>query len=313
MKEKDLKEFLANELRMRYSDTSILEYDDNAVLHDILGSFSSADEKDLKIMNENIINFSRKLIINNSGTQENVLDNPFFQELLDKYNIRPTKEDFQKIRDKNLNICSVGYGGAMINIWYNIYLWAMELSETRIFKNLVIFDKDNIDFSNLPRIGKPIVLNYHSEISTEIDDRFTIIPLLKKVAIIDVEKELTKKRQVITFAQWLTDEHIKVLNNKNYIIVGAPNLDTRRLLRDMDASFYFIGHSDYEVEISYQPEISSNLANETYGSIDIPVLLINMHLAAAAFIKHLASDKLPNQGEKILEINLKTEKENADE
>jgi uncharacterized protein YjfI (DUF2170 family) len=91
-----------------------------------------------------------------------------------------------------------------------------------------------------------------------------------------------------------------MLNKKNYIIVGAPDLDTRRMLTEKKADFYFMGHSNTEVDVTFRPEVTSSLVIENYGSIDIPVLLINLQLATAAFIKELASDSKPDETNQVL-------------
>jgi hypothetical protein len=314
MGRKTLKNYLKNEIRMRYAEDSILDYDDNDALHRLFknNGISTRTAENAKILNDNIIKLSESLLTNQetkAAGNPAAFEEPLFHTLLDQHNLRPTKEDFQKIRDKNIKLCVVGYGGAMINILYNMYLWAMELSETRIFDRIIVFDKDDIDFSNIPRIGKSIAFNYLPTLVMNTDSSFPEINTVKKVSLITVEKELSKQRKIITFSQWLQDEHVKTLNDKGYTMIGAPTLETRTMLRNNNADFYFIGHAGYEVEITYQPEITSGLTVETYGSIDIPVLLINLQLATAALIKQLASDEQPTSNQKLFDFDLKTEKE----
>jgi hypothetical protein len=304
-----LKKFLQNEIRMRFAPTSILNYDDNKVIHQMLTSgFDNQDARAFNIMNPNIVSSSYELSINQEVDLVDLpksLSDPLTQELLDYLEIRPTKEMFQRIREKEIKLAVVGYGGAMLNMLYNMYVWSMELSETRVFENIIVFEKDTVDFSNIVRFGKPVAFKYVAEIASNFDQDVAGIKRLKKRSLIDQEKELSKKRKIMSFANWMQDEHIKVLNEKNYVIVGAPNLDTRNILHDLEAKFYFFGHSDTEVEVSFRPQISSGLAVETYGTIDIPVLLINLQLATAAFLKELAYGDERQSNDKILTFDLK--------
>ncbi len=308
----NLKKYLENEVRMRFSPTSILPYDDNKIIHNLLKEDISVQEaKDAKLMNPNIVKMSRKLLLNqqfSDQTNDASFSDPLTQEIMKELDILPTKEDFQKIRDKDINLCVVGYGGAMVNMLHNMYTWAMEVSEVRIFKNIVIFEKDTVDFSNLIRFGKPVSFDYTAEFASFASDDSQGIKTLKKISMITNEKELSKKRKIISFVEWLRDNHAESLKNKDYVIVGAPDLETRQMLNRIGSDFYFMGHSDYEVDLTYQPEITSGLVVENYGSIDIPVLLINLQIATGAFIKQLANtepgDK-PEANEKLLNFDMK--------
>ncbi len=308
-----VKEYLANEVRMRFSPDSILPYDDNKIIHKLLNSeITTKEAKDAQLLNPNIIKMSRQLLLNQNlvtQTPDPAFDLPLTKEIMADLGVLPTKEDFQKIREKDINLCLVGYGGAMVNMLHNMYLWSMEVSEVRLFKNIVIFEKDTVDFSNLVRFGKPLSFDYTAEFATFPEDDVPNIKTLKKVSMISHEKELSKKKKIISFVEWLADTHARTLKDKDYIIVGAPDLETRKMLVETDSNFYFMGHSDYEVDITYQPEITSGLVVENYGSIDIPVLLINLQIATGAFIKHLAGTgpnlETPDRNQNILSFNMK--------
>jgi len=306
--EKKLKDYLDNELRMRYSQESILPFDDNKAIHKFFkNNPSSSEAKTYRIMNDNITRMSYTLVKNVEATTNGVpisMGNPITQYLLDELNLRPTNEDFQKIKDKDLKLCIVGYGGAMVNVLYNMFNWAMELGETKVFEKIVIFENDNLDFSNIARMGKPIVFDYHPDFIKKYEKDVPNIKTLKKINMATHEKELSKERKLILFANWLGEKEASFMAKKDYIFVGAPTLDTRNMLSDKN--FFFLGHSDYEVDITYAPENISSLAVETYGSIDIPVLLINLQLATAAFIKILAGDMDHFiNGQRLLDFDMK--------
>ncbi len=305
----DLKKYLANEVRMRFSPTSILPYDDNKIIHKLLTEdITVQDAKDAVLMNPNIVKMSRKLLLNQDFSDQTI--DPSFNDkltldIMQELDVVPTKEDFQKIRDKDINLCLVGYGGAMVNMLHNMYTWAMEVSEVRVFKNIVIFEKDTVDFSNLIRFGKPVSFDYTAEFASFSSNESSNAKTLKKISMVTNEKELSKKRKIISFVEWLKDNHAESLKAKDYVLIGAPDLETRQMLNETDSTFYFMGHSNYEVDITYQPEITSSLVVENYGSIDIPVLLINLQVATGAFIKQLANGTDPAKNEKILSFDMK--------
>jgi hypothetical protein len=306
--EEKLKNYLDNELRMRYSPESILPFSDNAAIHRFFKNevISATEAKQMRIMNENIVRMSYALVRNVESNQSGnsiSFDTPLTKYLLEELNLQPTHEDFQKIRDKNIKLCVVGYGGAMVNVLYNMYNWAMELGETKIFEKLVVFEQDDIDFSNILRMGKPIVFDYSPDFVRKYDEQVPNIKTMKKINMLSLEKELSKERKAILFVKWLEEEPAAFLDKKGYIFVGAPTLDTRQMLSDK--KFFFLGHSDYEVDITYSPQAISSLAVETYGSIDIPVLLINLQIATAAFIKTLASDEGFEPDQRILDFDMK--------
>ena len=306
--QESLSEYLDNELRMRYSPDSILPFDDNKILHRFFKNpYNATEAKTFKVMNDNITRMSYVLVKNiepKTGGNSESFDTPLTQHLLDELNLRPTTEDFQKIRDKKLKMCIVGYGGAMVNMLYNMYQWSMELSETKIFEKVVIFEKDDIDFSNILRMGKPLVFNYSPDFIKTYDQDVNNIKLMKKIVMVDVEKEIAKERKLILFSDWLQDTSANFMDKNDYFFIGAPTLDTRNMLQDK--KFFFMGHSDYEVDITYRPQNISSLAVETYGSIDIPVLLVNLQIATAAFIKVLASDDDYEVNQRLLNFDLKT-------
>jgi len=302
-----LSEYLDNELRMRYSVDSILPFDDNKVIHKFFkDDYTAAEAKSFKIMNDNIVRMSYVLVKNiEPKTDGNTLsfDTPLTKHLLEELNLTPTKEDFQKIRDQKLKMCVVGYGGAMVNMLYNMHTWAMELSETRVFEKIVIFEKDELDFSNILRMGKPMVFDYSPDFIKPYDQEVHSLKLLKKINMVNIEKELSAERKLVLFSDWLKDQSAEYIDKNGYFFIGAPTLETRQMLSDK--KFYFMGHSDYEVDITYSPQAISTLAVETYGSIDIPVLLINLQIATAAFIKLLASGEEHTVDTRLLNFDMK--------
>ncbi len=303
----NLKDYLDNELRMRYATESILPFDDNKVIHKFFkDQFTTSEAKEYSIMNDNIIRMSYTLVKNSEPKLNGnpvSFDTALTQHLLDELDLRPTKEDFQAIRDRPLKMCVVGYGGAMLNMLYNMYIWSMEMSETKIFDKIVVFEKDELDFSNILRMGKPMLFNYSPDFIKPYSSEVPHIKTLKKINMLDVEKELSAERKLVLFSDWLVDTSAEYIHKNDYFFVGAPTLDTRTILQDKE--FYFLGHNDFEVDITRSPQNISTLAVETYGSIDIPVLMINLQLATAALIKILAKGEDHDPDTRLLNFDMK--------
>jgi hypothetical protein len=179
----------------------------------------------------------------------------------------------------------------------------MELSETRIFKKIVIFEKDDLDFSNVLRMGKPMIFDYSPDFIKSYDPEVNTIKLLKKINMVNIEKELSVERKLVLFSDWLKNQSADYIDQNGYFFVGAPTLETRQMLANK--KFFFMGHSDYEVDITYSPQSISTLAVETYGSVDIPVLLINLQIATAAFIKILANGEDHDVDTRLLNFDMK--------
>jgi len=305
----DVKKVLAESVRMRYAADSILPYDDNKALHEMLSGddYYPQNVDAMKIMNPNIVEMSRALTgrVDINPEQDTTFLSTMSSVLIEELGLTPTVEDFEKIKSQDLQLCIVGYGGAMINMLYNMHQWSLELSVMRAFKNIIVFEKDTLDFSNIPRISKSIATKYHPAFVQKSTPGAPGIKNLLKILMIDDEHQLTQTKKITLFKTWVDETNIDAIQDKNYIFVGAPTLETRKLLENK--RFFFLGHGDYEVELTHQPLITSGLASETYGSIDIPALIINLQVATAAFIKMLASygDSDYQQNENIFSFDIK--------
>jgi len=307
----NLREYAQEQIRIRYSQDSILEYGDNRLLHRMLQA-SPMSAQELAgfgpIMNPNLpLMHTQALeaIVGEGGNQcLTSLENPITQRLLDELNIRPTADDFKKLRERNIKLAVIGLGGAMLNMLHNMYNFAMAAREPAIFEKIAVFEKDSINFTNLPRFGKLVTLSYHSDFSADFDGQKPELRVLSKLHhLLTNEGELSKERKFLLMEEWLTPEMASTLDEKGYTLVGAPTIETRRFLTDKE--FFFVGHGDYEVDIVFQPHNPSTLAVETYGVIDIPAFLINMQLVTAAFIKALANGDNKSSNEILFRFDLK--------
>jgi len=108
---------------------------------------------------------------------------------------------------------------------------------------------------------------------------------IPKTFLMTDEKYLSKTFEKEVYNGYADGTLLNILKEKGYILVGAPDLETRKIIYEKKMPFYMIGHSNNSVRVYRRPNVSSTLTQETYGSIDIPVLFHNLLLAAANFIK----------------------------
>ena len=312
------KDFLVDQIRRRYSPDSILPYMDNLMAHALVreeftrstiqGMIDKFKEKNpdrpVKLINSNITGMSLKLGSFFESDESEFIDGDIVTDILTKKELMPTKEDLQKIKEKNIKLAFVGLGGAMMNTINVLKHFAIKHSEVGLFDKVIVFEKDTIDFTNLFRFGKPILFKQVTTRSSVYggDDRQTT--LLKKLHMLDDEKIISKENKLIIFDEYLTEKHTKVLDDRGYTLIGAPDIETRNKLAN--SNFYFLGHHNYEVDLAHRQEAIDDIVLETYGSVDIPVLLINLTIATCALIKDLASDEPKTETERmVLRFDLK--------
>lgn len=300
----NLGDLLLEQLRHRYSEDSILPFADNKFIRQYLqnrSNFTDLDLQNMVILNPNIEQLDLGYLYNKyelNRKNQNKLSKfplifklPFFRKILEELDLTPTREDMEAIAAKNLKLVVVGYGGAMINFIYNLTLWGQELQYPAILNDLYIFEGDSLAFHNIPRIGKRITQTYHRAQSEDMDNHpFSEngIPVLPKADLVREEAILVKENLPMVRKNYLTAELAAIAASKGCTFIGAPTFEARAFLADK--SFMFFGHGGNEVDIVARPEVDMSLGNETYGSIDIPVLLLNIHIATCAWIKMMARE-----------------------
>jgi len=296
-------EKIQEEIRHRYAESSIIKH---ALDNDVISKLGKSNFRLLKrfttYMNPNLLILNPSLTntfpISYNGNKSKTI---YFNDTIKKYCIDvvgydPTTPEgkakvhslLDSIAQKNLKICIVGYGGAMINFLWNTYLLAFISSyNDPIFEEITIFEKDNISLTNILRISKPVILDSFLNIHCNDDGS------LPKIRLIQEEFQLTKKMSL--FKRYLEDEkEVKRLVKDGFVFIGAPNFEARILLQD--APFYFLGHANNELEIFYQPLVNTELTFESYGSIDVPVLLANLAVGTIKMLEIL--NDIPTQGKK---------------
>lgn len=200
-------------------------------------------------------------------------------------------------------IVALGIGGLMSNFLYWCYQFKEYFRLDYMFKQLIVFEPDELEFSNLFRIPlnwkdrktrmcvtneklRALLASYrYGEISDEPDT-------FKKINLIDGIRSISPKLRSY-------DMRFQRINLKNCIFIGGPDLDTRDELYNyyiageankyQNASFLCTTHSNNTFSIDAFPKFDRELVVETYGSIDLNKFLLNMFKMTIEILKILAN------------------------
>ena len=314
-------DYVAEQIRHRYAETSVYGVDNNIIrkLHEHVSIFAGINQNFENLYNPNLlflhpslwktgVRFYQKHAYNfiprytyNPEFKKLAKRSVGIDDIVDDINDIPyfhSRELYQmlkSIKKEKMNLVVIGYGGAMANFLWNLSVIAKYLSITNLFKQITIYEKETLTFTNLLRIGKPIAwltkereLEYITALSQGAEDVPAFIPdkFTKPQLIVTEETLLAHDFRIVN--RYLTQNDIDASGKTIYI--GAPNFETRNMLHGAGVPFFMIGHSDNRVQISKTPYVLNNgLTTETYGKIKIPELLMNLQLATTTFIKILSA------------------------
>lgn len=190
-------------------------------------------------------------------------------------NMKLVKENFKKIKKKNMDIVIVGYGGMNLNVVHFMSLLAYRVGVDQPFNFLCAMDKDFVSTDNLPRFYKDL-----TGLKFEMFDR------LRKVYTFD-EKNLAKS--ILVDTEFIDNQYLEYLKREleNPVFFGAPDFDTRKMLED--ENFLFAGHGGDSVVLYKNPKVDSDLTSETYGTVNLASFFINILKVTEATISELAN------------------------
>ena len=205
------------------------------------------------------------------------------------------KEDLEKLKEANINLIVVGYGGYSINTLEFLYQFCARLGVTGLFPKIHIWEDDNLTFTNCLRIYQNLATPAEVENS------------VKKLKLFSANAE--KYDNVLSSEIRLVHHRLDADAYKDYYLdkpctlLGAPDFETRQLLEK--ARFIFGGHANDEVGLINNPVVNAQLTTESYGTINPTTLFLNLIKGAAMLPKALLNE-LP-VGETIFEYNCKKE------
>lgn len=210
------------------------------------------------------------------------------------------KNNLKKVWYLTNPIVCLGLGGLMSNFLY----WCDKFREyfelDYVFKQLLVFEPDSLEFSNLFRI----TLNWrdlkvYSELTDNqlrqfMEDRDFVYAKQNhsKLMLLKSVRNLSPKIRQYRY-------RFTHINLKNCILIGGPDLDTRKIIFDdyANSDKYFIctTHSNNTVSIDAFPNFDRELTVETYGSIDLNKFLLNMFKMTVEIIRILANKEFVNK------------------
>ena len=225
------------------------------------------------------------------------------------------------VRAKKLNIAFAGYGGVGTNTVY----WLTELCNMTniqgLFNKIIITDFDKLSLDNVFRMPNPFKtllavkredMNFNDAINNykRTEHRFNSLYKTQTIAENSL-KALSAKAPYIgtdALSGYTFHEH-HVNNLYNWVVYGAPDIESRRILSEAihgpssDHSnsydsrlaehikaFISATHGDDICELSINPsylENESNLMIESYGIIQLNVFFFNQLRLAIAFLEVL--------------------------
>lgn len=235
------------------------------------------------------------------------------------YNEKEILRELKKVSYITDTFTFIGLGGLVSNFLF----WCERLREhfdlEYVFKNMIITEPDNLEFSNLFRIPlnwkdtkvsvstqDPILSDltlYHRNDHIEYNNIHQEVP---KMILTKSIKNLSPK--IRTY-----ERRFENINLKKCILIGGPDLDTRIKIYDKyynNENIHFIctTHTNNTVSIDTYPYFDRELTVETYGNIDLNKFLLNMFKMSIELIIILANKiYVEKRKENLLEYSIDNE------
>ena len=187
------------------------------------------------------------------------------------------------VKKAKLKVIFAGVGGTGTNTIY----WLNEICKffdiTNIFDEIYVYEKDNVDFSNIFRF--PISPKVYESINAAE---------LPKIALVD--RYLRTLSKYIVYKEQYLESHADVptiLLDENsqtkpdVIVYGAPSISNRNFLSSL-GSFISATHANNTASLYINPKADVSLQVETYGLIQLNSFFINQVRMAIGFLEILS-------------------------
>lgn len=237
------------------------------------------------------------------------------KDIMNMLDINPKElaKTLSKVKSNKINLVIIGLGGAMSNFCYFAEQFAQFVDINKPFKEIVLFENDELEFSNLFRIPLDYLSSNHT-LTTEVYSQIKRVirgnscphaysqatPLNKGFMLFN-HPSLYENYTLVP--EYFSDQdYIKLSNSKtsNVVFLGGPDNDTRRKISEMANSSYITKkrnfictlHGDNTVNIFNNPYMGdTSLLIETYGSIDLVYFHLNMAMMTYKVLQLLAENK----------------------
>lgn len=199
----------------------------------------------------------------------------------------------KKVKSLSNPIVSIGLGGLMSNFFY----WCYKLKEyfdlNYLFKQIVVFEYDNLEFSNLFRIplnwkDRTINRYFKDNLIRQFDSEYRNNNNIEFKKI-ELQEELLNLSPKVRLKSYQFNH----INLKNSILIGGPDLDTRLKIYDnyskSDIYFLCATHKNNTIKIDSFPKFDRELVVETYGTLDLNRFLLSMFKTTIELLKILGN------------------------
>lgn len=264
------------------------------------------------IMDKNIVRAIKHLGDRNALYNRNtVIINPNLSYFAEQYNRqiplehlfalfdideKELKSNLKKVWYLSNPIVCLGLGGLMSNFLYWCDRFRDYFELDYIFKQLIVFEPDELEFSNLFRIP----LNWRDlKVTDKVSDYQLRQFIDEGISDLTYSREYHYKTLLMKSVRNLSPKIRKYemrftyINLKNCILIGGPDLKTRKDIFEnysgSDKFFICTTHSNNTFSIDAFPNFDRELTVETYGSIDLNKFLLNMFKMTIEVIKILAN------------------------
>ena len=238
--------------------------DANVIVDSVINGRRGRVESSMEYLSPNIANLTKSMT--------DVL--PFYEFIkLIGIDEKRLQNNLSRMASKPLDIVFIGYGGMSINVLSFMRMMSHIHYDMQIMKQLVVYEPDKLSLTNLFRVYKDC-----SKLEGDVKNPISKLQLF-------TEKRLANHSNFaeVYFTQKTLDDW-----DDDTIFIGAPDFATRELLKNR--RFLFVGHSDNEVSITYQPATEHDMTIETYGKIDVRILWTNLLMATDALVSILANN-----------------------
>lgn len=201
------------------------------------------------------------------------------------YSEKDLKTLLHKVKQKDISMIFVGYGGTNVNTIHWLTEISYKLDAPRVFRNITIYEPEDIEISNLLRF--PILpANISSERAPS------------KLGLFSSSNNILSRRIAQLIPSFLTRENLEA-PGPNTVIYGAPGLQTRVELSSL-GRFISATHGANECSLHLNPAQDTQLQVESYGVIELTGFFMNQLRMAIGLLEVLASDQDLNEQNKEL-------------
>lgn len=203
------------------------------------------------------------------------------------------KELVKKLKQlsrKNLHICMIGFGGTMSNFVYNLSELCNKYNINNIFETLFIFENDDLEVSNFPRITTDFLTPVFVDTKTNNSNK-------TKALMIFNHKNIAKNIHVdkAKFTNKMDYRYPEAFLKGFDYFIGSPDLKTREMIYKENYKFICPLHNmDYLYIYTTPNMVNSELLIESYGTINLSWFFFNMFKMTLEVIDLMLSDKFNN-------------------